>query len=367
MSDFRISVMQNSSVLFLYSERDAIQLDPDYQRMSDVWNIDKRRFLVDSVLNGYDIPKIYFHEFQKPLEKDGQKYRYAIIDGKQRLQSLWQFIDGQITLADDFEYLHDFSIKAAGMTYNELSNKYPKLKIRFDSTTLTVVTIQTSDEDLIEDMFSRLNEAAPLNASEKRNAYPGPLPPVIRNLAQHLFFKQKIPFGNNRYKHFDLVTKFLYLEAENGPTETKKVYLDSFVKNYPMTIAKPHKPEVDQLVARTTKVLDALSSVFADSDRLLRSSGLISVYYLLARNATINGWLSDFTRTPFQEFESLRYANRVLAEQDIAKARYDLLEFDKLVWSLNDASAIDFCYQLLLQHFGKLNFYGMRNWAQDGI
>ena len=62
------------------------------------------------------------------------------------------------------------------MTYSDLGFKYPLLKARFDATSLSVISVRTEDIELIEDMFSRLNEAVPLNAPEKRNAFGGPLP-----------------------------------------------------------------------------------------------------------------------------------------------------------------------------------------------
>ncbi|MDE3058464.1 MAG: DUF262 domain-containing protein [Bacteroidota bacterium] len=357
MSDFRISVLQNSSILYIYSERESIQLAPEYQRLSDVWSLEKRQFLLDSIINGYDIPKIYFHEFPKPVTVGTKMYRYAIIDGKQRLQSIWQFIDGEISLAEDFEFLHDSNIKAAGLSYNQLAQKYPKLKIRFDSTTLSIVTIQTEDIDLIEDMFSRLNEAAPLNAAEKRNAFPGPLPPAIRELARERFFSFNLPFQNRRYKHYEVATKFLYLEAKNGPSDTKKVYLDAFVRDYYKQDPEVHKVPIQVLVESTKKILNVMSSIFVSSDNLLKSSGMVTVYYLVIRNARQRGWLTELNRASFMDFDNLRQSNRITAEKDITQAKYDLLEFDRLAWSLNDSTAIDFCYKVMLEYLGKSEFH----------
>ncbi len=67
----------------------------------------------------------------------------------------------------DFDYLADSKVKAGGLTYQDLATEYPKIKIRFDSYILPVILVETEDNDLIEEMFSRLNEAVPLNAAEK--------------------------------------------------------------------------------------------------------------------------------------------------------------------------------------------------------
>ena len=90
---------------------------------------------------------------------DGKKYDYAIIDGRQRLEAIWGFINDEFTLSEDFIYLADENVQAKNMSYSELASSYPKLKIRFDSYNLPIVLIETDEIELIEDMFSRLNES----------------------------------------------------------------------------------------------------------------------------------------------------------------------------------------------------------------
>jgi Protein of unknown function DUF262 len=332
---FTVSAFLNSSVLFVYTEREKMQLDPSYQRMSDVWTLEKRQLLVDSVLNGYDIPKIYFHKFSKPKKIGGVVYEYAIIDGKQRLESLWGFIDGRFALGEDFEYLRDPSISAAGLNYNELGQRFPHLKIRFDSSSLSIVMVETDDEELIEDMFSRLNEAVPLSAAEKRNAFGGAIPAQIRAVANENFFTQNLPFTNGRYRHYDLAAKMLYIEDEGGIVDTKKVYLDRFVRVW----KGKSKKAAENLRGEVVRVLDHMKKIFVKNDPLLRSVGMIILYYHVVRISLAEGWSSSVSRQSFLKFEEQRKINRVVAESDIGGADYDLLEFDMYVQTPNDAYA----------------------------
>ena len=189
MPSIRISEMRNSSVLRLYAEREGIQVDPDYQRMGEVWNLEKQQLLVDTILNELDMPKLYFHEFATPHKlEDGRTVKYAVIDGRQRLEAIWGFIDGKFPLSDNFEYFGDTNIDAKRLTYADLGANYQFLKTILDSYTMPVMNVLTDDQDLIEEMFSRLNEAVPLNAAEKRNAMGGPMAPIIRDVASHAFF-----------------------------------------------------------------------------------------------------------------------------------------------------------------------------------
>src|SRR5205085_11303778 len=124
MNEFSLGKYLPSSLLIVYSERDDIQLNPDYQRIGGIWTREKRQLLIDSLINGFDVPKLYFHEFIPSKRINGKRYKYAIVDGQQRLQTIWDFIDGNMSLADDFEYLKDSSIKLGGLGYSQLAATY---------------------------------------------------------------------------------------------------------------------------------------------------------------------------------------------------------------------------------------------------
>lgn len=346
MPRFKITSLPQTSVLYLYSTREHIQTNPEYQRASEIWNLDKRQLLIDSILNGFDLPKLYFHQLEEA--PSGTDYEYAIIDGKQRLESIWDFIDDKFPLSDSFEYIKDKSVTVGGLVYSELAVQYPKLKQRFDSTSLSVFAVETDDVDMIDEMFSRLNEAVPLNAAEKRNAFGGPLPKVIRDLAHHAFFVKKLAISNKRYQHRDIAAKFLYLADAGRVADTKKIYLDEFVKRNKGERAAKFK----SLQLQVTDTLDAMCAVFGPRDTLLRSTSMVISYFLLWREAVASGWADEITRARLEEFEKLRFANRELAERDLASADYNLLEFDRLIQSPNHAYALRQRLETLCAHFG---------------
>ena len=57
----KIYPMNNSAIIRVNSDREHIDTSPTYQRNSEVWNLEKKQLLIDSILNEYDIPKLYFH------------------------------------------------------------------------------------------------------------------------------------------------------------------------------------------------------------------------------------------------------------------------------------------------------------------
>ena len=356
MCEFELGEYRDSNVLRVYSDRDEIELEPDYQRISEIWNREKRQLLIDSLLNGFDIPKFYFHKFKPPRKKENRTYRYAIVDGKQRLQAIWDFIDGKLKIDDDFEYLSDENVKVGGLTYNELANKYPKLKLKFDSKNLDIVTIETDDVQLIEDLFSRLNEAVPLNAPEKRNAFGGPLPTVITETAGNKFFGDRIPFADQRYRHRDLAAKFLYIEHTDKIVNTKKVDLDNFVRDfkrkYRGEAGKRRTTKTSEAVRQGTEsTLALMSKIFRTRDPLLRQVGMITLYYHLFRLIRKEK-VGQVTRHMLDVFEKERVANKKLAEND-DKPNAGLLEFDTHAQTPNDAYALKIRLDILLRFLNK--------------
>ena len=349
MSYFETSTLKNSTIMLLYSEKEEIQMNPVYQRMGEVWPREKRQLLIDSILNDYDIPKIYFHSFDRELRaKSG--FNYAVIDGRQRLETIWQFIDGRFVLAGDFEYQKDPSINLAGLGYADLAKQHPKLRIQFDSFVLPVVSVVTDDVELIEDMFSRLNEAVPLNAAEKRNAIGGDMVQAIREIANKRLFANNVRFGNSRYQHLEVAARLLFVENSlrgNAKLfDTKKVYLDSFAKEF----YSGKREVVEELKEAVGTVLSCMAELFTNNDELLQAQGNMVVYYLLFRSALRFDEVDRLTRRKFLDFrESLKH-NRQAAEDNYAESSFELLEYDRLTQQgTNDASNIKERYKVLAE------------------
>ena len=336
MTWFRLGTLSNASAWSVYRMRDKIEMDPVYQRQGDIWNREKRQMLIDTMINGLDVPKLYLHQFSRPQPHDGEAREYAMIDGKQRVMAIFDFVENRLPLHDDFAYLTDTSIELGGLTYADLSMQHPEIKADFDSYSLHVVTIEADDLEVIEDLFSRLNEAMPLNAAEKRNARPGPLPGLVRGIAAHRFFREKLPFGNTRYRHYDIAAKTLLMASRRSVPDTKKVHLDGFFDSHANSAAG----DVAEYRVRAEEILDALASVFGDRDTLLRSVGMVSLYFLLFSRAADLGRLDSLRRGDFNRFEQERQENRRKAEIDITQADYHLLEFDRYAQSPNDGVAL---------------------------
>lgn len=336
-----------STVFGSYSIKDEILTHPEYQRRGDVWPLEKKQLFIDSLLNRYDIPKIYFHKLHNnPDEKE-----HAVIDGRQRLETIWKFIDGDFSLGQDFVYMRDSKVKAEGMTYSDLAKNYPKIKNQFDSTKIPIVVVDTDDLDLIEDMFGRLNEAVPLNAAEKRNAIGGYCIQSVNKIARQQLFSRRVRFGNKRYQHREVAIRLLFIESsltnDKKLIDTKKVYLDRFAREYRIE-GQSEILKIEKIVTRINKYL---ASIFTDKDVLLSAQASIPIYYLVARDQTENDGGISITRKQINDFNNERKSNRRLAEKDMESADWQLLEYDRLSQQgTNDAGSIRERKRIMLEY-----------------
>jgi hypothetical protein len=324
-------------------------VDPVYQRQGEVWSRAKQRLLIDSIINRFDIPKIYFHEHPTRVDVDGRRIKYSLVDGRQRLEAIWDFLDGRFALADDFVLLEDKSNEGAGKTYHELEKDLPEVAALFAATTLDVMLIRTDDLDLIEEMFSRLNEAVPLNAAEKRNGTGGPLRAAVRELVSTPFFADRLPFKNNRYRHYDLATKFLFWVQQGGPDDVKKRQLDDFWGEVKM--ADDGEVIAAALTTGVEDVTSVMEGTFVSQDPLLTSIGMISAYFLLFQELIANG--EDLPRrADLLDFEDVRKLRRFEEEEDLSEPQRRLLEFDRLAQSPNDGGALEYRLNVLKGFLG---------------
>jgi hypothetical protein len=266
--------------------RSAIDDDPAYQREGSVWSLDKQQLFIDSLLNGYDVPKIYLHDLRG---KHPTKV-YTVVDGKQRLTTIWRFLTDQFGLADDFrtepanlpELPAGVAEPLAGQRFSAFDPRWKEVLRR---TYLAVVLIQNATVDDIEDLFSRLNNGEPLNAAEKRNAMGGEMAALVRKIAGHPFFTERLGYSNARYRHFELAARILLIERVDpdavGPIpDLKSRAVDAFVH----AERKLRPPARRELLARATGRLDTMARVFTTDDPLLARQSHPLLWYLFVRS-----------------------------------------------------------------------------------
>src|SRR5581483_4551635 len=218
---FKVSELDRKTLGWWRSRRSKIDMDPPYQRRGRIWSDADKAYLIDSIINGFDVPKIYMADFTWGDSKlNLQKLPYAIID----------FFDGKVVLNEDFVYLPNPELKLAGLGYPDLQKNYPDIADEFDTYNLLVMSVFAEAEEFINELFVRLNRSKPLTGAEIRNAMGGLTPSVIRQIATHEFFREYVKFQTLRGQDLNAAAKVLLFEYYGKPHDTKKRHLDEFVR-----------------------------------------------------------------------------------------------------------------------------------------
>ena len=203
------NVANTVEVLKLKIDNEEIALKPEFQR-DFVWDINRASLFIDSLLIGLPIPSIF-------LGKNRVEESYIVIDGQQRLKSVYYYIAGKF-ISDNKEAI--FSLRNLkdrewnGKTFAELDNK---LQRRINNAVLNTTVIEDINfrPKVVHDLFHRLNTGGmPLTDQEIRNCvYTGKFNSLLIELNKNekwrrLIGKQHI---DRRLRDVELILRFFAL------------------------------------------------------------------------------------------------------------------------------------------------------------
>ena len=309
-----------------------IDTNPDFQRPA-VWSLSQKQLLIDTILRGYDIPKLYWRKVCKSPEK------YEVVDGQQRLRTIFEFHDGEFHLAKDADDIDGDAV--AKMYYNDLPEE---LRLRFDNYDLDVIVLSETSEDEVREMFLRLQNGTSLKAQEKRNAMPGKMRMFIKDLASHPFFNN-CGFSNSRYT-FDLIAaQMTAIELNGGPCHVRNSNLNDMYekqKDFDTNGTKAKK---------IRRVLEFLAQSFNEKTPELERYSVLSLYALVSHclEKYVFQGKQDALREWFIQFETDR------AKQDDLSADVidpELLAYkDRTSHSTDAQDSIEWRHEYLLRKF----------------
>ncbi|NJO34145.1 MAG: DUF262 domain-containing protein, partial [Rhodospirillales bacterium] len=298
-------------------------MDPPYQRRGHLWSPTDKSYLIDSIVNGFDIPKLYMADFTYMNSRlNFKKLPYAIIDGKQRLEAIFEFFGGTVRLNADFVLIESPTLKLGGLGYRDLKSNHAEIAESFENFNLAVMSVITESKDLINELFIRLNRSKPLTGAEIRNAMTGPAPGVIRQMAKHEFFAELTSFEVKRGQDLNAAAKLLIFEFADRPQDTKKSSLDEFVK-----ASKKKRVQLELAARRAYDTLEDMTSIFLPKDPLLASAGVLPVYYWFVRGLKETRF--RFVRDFLLRFEEERKRNRQKAAAGAKDVDSSYVEYDQ--------------------------------------
>ncbi|RWQ31750.1 MAG: DUF262 domain-containing protein [Mesorhizobium sp.] len=236
----------------IYKRRDRYEI-PDWQR-SKVWSVEQKRRLIDTVLQGWKLPKFYFQKTQENPDE------FDVVDGQQRLTAIWEFLGGELTLTSEQ------ATKFGGSDYDSLPEA---LSDAFDDYEIEYDEITNATDAEVKEFFQRLQGGLPLTSSEKLNSVHSKLRDYCVTAAKLPFFSETTAISNKRHSHFDIVAKVVTIEIEGLDAglrfdDVKKVFETNSGFSAQSAAAK-----------RVNQALKYLHQSFPESQTLFRNRTII--------------------------------------------------------------------------------------------
>ena len=267
---------------------------PDFQREKKLWSINQKALLIDSILEDYDILKLYFNQ------PDKKKDDFEVIDGQQRLWAIWDFF-GDI-----------YSVKSNGdeLKFSQLADpKYKAIKNTIEKYNLQITVFEEADRDYLSELFVRLQWGLLLVTGEKLHAASGEMKRfVFDQLAKRNFIQELgLPKTRTRYARETLCAQICinsFSRAQSAGTFARTRYEDllDFFKSYAHPTGKDRVFFAHQTEKITTVVDELWHALGEDTKDLSNRSYLLSVYLLLEELAGKDGKVTDKVKKEFGEF-----------------------------------------------------------------
>lgn len=206
-------------------EKGQLNLDPPYQRRS-VWSANDKRYFIDTILNDYPAPPVFLH---KELDDDGRA-TYHVVDGRQRLETIFEFVSGTVKIPSDFS-----EPSVQGKCWNDLDSE---LKSKYWNYEIIVDMIpDVRDDKLIRDIFDRINRnARTLSRQEMRHAkYDGWFVSVVEKEAESKEwedFKIATPGRSKRMLDIQFISELYAVILRNGISSFKQNDMDKLYADF---------------------------------------------------------------------------------------------------------------------------------------
>lgn len=145
------------------SDQEDIILDPPYQR-GVVWGVERQRGFIKSLLSEYPVPAIIVNDrFGAKFSHEGytrdECWSHVVIDGKQRITSMREYVAGNFTVPADWYPEDQISEEArdkTDITYLELTQGGQRF-LRQRSIPVCEAKVATLDEEA--EIFETINTA----------------------------------------------------------------------------------------------------------------------------------------------------------------------------------------------------------------
>lgn len=257
----------------MYDNTDNLSMDAEMQRGSGQWvgrgYEMKRSLLVNSLLNAYPIPPLYFQK----TTTSANEILFSVLDGKQRLSTLFDFVDGKYPLHPETPpaKIDDETYELADKYFSDLDIECQEEILRYKFLIYCFECAEEDDEDLISEIFFRLNSGVALSGGQKSISLVDlKTAKFVKSILNDKFFSQICTFSALQRRRGDdlcaLMQGMLLLDHKYGLYELQTIS-ESDVMKYASHIRKNYSEEQKN---RLYDIIDYLEKVFPEKDKMLK-------------------------------------------------------------------------------------------------
>jgi hypothetical protein len=232
-----------------------LELNPRFQRRS-VWSDRARSYLMDTIVRGKPIPKIFIRQKINTSTKASIR---EVVDGQQRLRTILSYLN------DGFMISKRHNTTYGGRYFSQLVEVDDQIQTNILSYEISVDLLVNMPDAEVLDVFSRLNAyAVILNEQEKINASHFSSFKILADTVGHSYaeflVRSKVLAAQKvlRMDEVNLAADLLIAMIEG--VKSKKQ-----IKHFYDTYEETFEEDVDELEAQFRATMAAIGDVFGDS------------------------------------------------------------------------------------------------------
>ncbi len=333
----------------MYDEKETLSFNHPIQRQSAQWDNEQQSLLIHSMLANFPVPAVYVHKTES-IEMDAKgkhSYNYSVLDGKQRMTTVFSFINGEYALSEDIPdvEIEDVTYEIAGKYFEDLDEDLQQEILRFR---FNIQAFEDVTDEMIEDIFFRLNNSTPLTKPQKARPLMGVENSIfINDILAGRFFTDKCTFSKMQLKKSDdmctLLQGMMLLDNKYRDYDFSSISADE-VMTYSQYI-KNNYP--DECKDRLKKIIGFLDNVFYMKDKNLKKIN-IPILFLIADKAlaeSITGtnfrrWYNSFFDEHKEEYNQYCSSGSIKKEKTLGRIEVMTRCFEEYFRELNKESTL---------------------------
>ena len=256
----------------MHDSKETLNFDHPIQRQSAQWTNLQQSLLIHSILANFPVPAVYVEKTDSAETDDKGKaiYKYSVLDGKQRMTTVFSFINGEYALNEETPAaeIECETYTLAGKTFEELDEDVRQELLRFK---FSIFAFEDATDDEIEEIFFRLNNSTPLSKPQKARPLMGTENArFINQILTGSFFTEKCNFSKLQLRKSDdmctLLQSMMLLDHKYNNYEYASISADEVMK-YSAAIKGNYSEEQKDLLL---EIIDYLDDAFDEKEKLLK-------------------------------------------------------------------------------------------------